>query len=138
MPVLPGRVAAMLLGTDASVLGAADTGEKDRVGQILEHLLPVSERSKGMTFDVLTAAPRAPFSFDRVRCPVLTISAADDRFDTAERARDIAAQVPNGRAIIFPKGGHALVGDSAEALREAIAFLRLGTFTPTMSQVPMR
>jgi hypothetical protein len=32
--------------------------------------------------------------------------------------------VPDGRAIIFPTGGHALVGHYADALREITSFLQ--------------
>jgi len=60
----------------------------------------------------------------KIACPVLTISAEDDRFGTATRAKYIAASVPDGRAIIFPTGGHALVGHYADALREITSFLQ--------------
>ncbi len=77
-----------------------------------------------MNFDVKTAATREPYPIEKITCPVLTISAEDDRFGTANRARYIAANVPDGRAIIFPTGGHALVGHYTDALRESTSFLR--------------
>jgi fermentation-respiration switch protein FrsA (DUF1100 family) len=61
---------------------------------------------------------------DKIACPVLTVSARDDRFGTASRATSIAASVLHGKAIIFPTGGHALVGHSADALRAITSFLR--------------
>jgi predicted alpha/beta hydrolase family esterase len=54
----------------------------------------------------------------------LTISAEDDRFGTASRAKSIAATVPDGRVILFPTGGHALVGHYADALRESASFFQ--------------
>ena len=92
--------------------------------QVLEHLLPVSPRFGGMQFDIKTAATDEPYPIEKIACPVLTISAEDDRFGTASRARYIAASVPGGRALIFPTGGHALVGHYADALRESTSFLR--------------
>jgi 2-hydroxy-6-oxonona-2,4-dienedioate hydrolase len=123
-PIMPGAMTQMMLGTDASVVRSAEPSEKVRVQQILDHLLPVSPRSGGMQFDVKTAATRTPYPIDKIACPVLTVSARDDRFGTASRATSIAASVPHGKAMIFPTGGHALVGHSADALRAITSFLR--------------
>jgi len=32
--------------------------------------------------------------------------------------------VAHGRALIFPSGGHALVGRYAQAMRESVAFIK--------------
>jgi pimeloyl-ACP methyl ester carboxylesterase len=114
----------MMLGTDTAVVRAAEPSEKARVQQILDHLLPVSPRFGGMQFDIKTAATHEPYPIEKIACPVMTISAEDDRFGTASRAKYIATGVPDGRAIIFPTGGHALVGHYDDALREVTAFLR--------------
>jgi 2-hydroxy-6-oxonona-2,4-dienedioate hydrolase len=124
MPIVPGGMTRMMLGTDAAVVSAAEPSEKARVQQILEHLLPVRPRFNGMQFDLRTAAVREPYPIERIACPVLAISAEDDRFGTASRARNLAASVPDGRAIIFPTGGHALVGRQVEAVREITSFLQ--------------
>ena len=124
MPIMPGEMTSMMLGTDTAVVRAAEPSEKARVQQILDHLLPVSPRFGGMQFDIKTAATHEPYPIEKIACPVLTISAEDDRFGTASRAKHIAAGVPDGRAIIFPTGGHALVGHHDDALREVTAFLR--------------
>ena len=124
MPIMPGGMTRMILGTDPAVVRAAEPNEKARVQQVLEHLLPVSTRFEGMQFDIKTAAMHEPYSIEKIARPVLTISAEDDRFGTANRARHIAASVPDGRAIIFPTGGHALVGHSTDALREITSFLQ--------------
>jgi pimeloyl-ACP methyl ester carboxylesterase len=113
-----------MLGTAPGVVRSADAGEKARVGRLLDHLLPVSPRYQGMQFDIHTAAMREPYAIDKIACPVLTISAEDDRFGTAARARHIASSVAQGRALIFPSGGHALVGRYAEAMRESVAFIK--------------
>ncbi len=114
----------MMLGTDAALVRNAEPSEKARVQQVLEHLLPVSPRFGGMQFDIKTAATREPYSIEKIACPVLTISAEDDSFGTASRAKYIAASVADGRAIIFPTGGHALVGHFADALHEIASFLQ--------------
>ncbi len=122
-PVLPGGMTQRMLGTDAAIVRAAGPSERARVRQTLEHLLPVSSRFGGMRFDLETAAANAPYPIEQIACPVLTVSAEDDGFGTASRARYIAARVPEGRAIVFPTGGHALVGHGADVLREIGSFL---------------
>ena len=123
MPVMPGGMTRMLLGTDATIVRTAEPSEKARVQQVLEHLLPVGSRFEGMQFDIKTAATHEPYTIEKITCPVLTISAQDDRFGTASRAKYIAASVPDGRTIVFQTGGHALVGHSADVLREITVFL---------------
>jgi len=124
MPIMPGGMTRMMLGTDADVVRAAEPNEKARVRQLLDHLQPVSQRIAGMNFDIKTAATHESFPIEKIACPVLTISAEDDRLCTATRAKYIAASVPDGRDIIFPTGGHALVGHYADALREIASFLQ--------------
>lgn len=123
MPIVPGGMTRMMLGTDADIVRASDISEKLRVQQVLDHLLPVSPRDRGMQFDIKTVGTREPYPIEKISCPVLTISAEDDRFGTAIRSREIATKVADGRAIIFPTGGHALVGHYADAMRAVAAFL---------------
>jgi pimeloyl-ACP methyl ester carboxylesterase len=124
MPVTPGGMTRMMLGTEPAVLRAAASSEKARVRQVIEHLLPVSARTEGMQFDVKTATTHEPYAIGNITCPVLTISAEDDIFGTASQARTLAAGVPNGAVIVFPSGGHALVGHYDDALRQSLSFLQ--------------
>ena len=55
MPVMPGGMSRIMLGTDSVVLRAADPAEKARIQQVPQHLLPVGPRIAGMNFDVMTA-----------------------------------------------------------------------------------
>ena len=121
---LPGLFGAVMLGAPAEVVQAAGPGERVRLQQILDHLLPIRRRSAGMSLDVATAAAPPPLDLSRITCPVLAMASEDDVFGTDDRARQIAAAVPHGQALIFPDGGHALVGRVDEALRAAAAFLR--------------
>jgi pimeloyl-ACP methyl ester carboxylesterase len=123
IPVERGGMSQMMLGTDAAVVRAADPSEKARVQQTLEHLLPMSPRFGGMQFDIKTAATHEPMQIEKIACPVLAISAQDDGFGTASRATYIATAVQDGRTIIFPTGGHGLVGHYTDALREMESFL---------------
>jgi 2-hydroxy-6-oxonona-2,4-dienedioate hydrolase len=124
MPLLPGGMSRVMLGTDPAVIRAADREERVRVRQVLEHLLPVAPRVAGMNFDVAAAAERRPYAIEKITCPVLAISAEDDRFGTAKRAKLIVDNVANGQLIVFPTGGHALVGHMVDAVREGTKFLQ--------------
>ncbi|MDE2494409.1 MAG: alpha/beta hydrolase [Alphaproteobacteria bacterium] len=123
--VLPssGRMRALMLGTPTDVLSAASAREKLRVRDILVHLLPIRVRSAGMQIDIYSAAEAKPYTLDKITCPVLAISAQDDAFGTAARAKEIAAIVPNGTNVIFPSGGHTLTGRQTEVLRDVLSFL---------------
>jgi len=123
MWLVPGAMARTMLGTDPILVRAAEPNERARVREVLDQLLPVSSRIGGMQFDVRTAAGTEPYPIERIFCPVLTVSAEDDLFGTAARARQVAAIAPNGRAVIYPTGGHALVGRYSEALSEITSFL---------------
>jgi len=120
--LLPGLMDRIMLGTEPSVVATAAASEKARVSELLDHLLPMRPRSAGIAFDIKTAALPAPIPLDRISCPVLALSAEDDLFGTAARARQIAANVQHGAVVVYPTGGHALVGHYDEALREVNAF----------------
>ncbi len=123
MWLVPGAMARPMLGTDPIHVRAAEPKERARVREVLDHLLPVNSRIAGMRFDIRTAQGTEPYLIERIFCPVLTLSAEDDLFGTAARARQVAAAAPNGRAVIYPTGGHALVGRYSEALSEITSFL---------------
>ena len=122
--VAPAAVAPVLFATPASVVRSASAAERARLREIFEYLLPITARSKGMQFDLETARAPKTVELGQIACPVLTISALDDQFGTAARALAIAEAVSNGKAIIYPSGGHALVGRQAETIEEATTFLR--------------
>jgi pimeloyl-ACP methyl ester carboxylesterase len=123
VPILPAAVTRMILGSDRAVVRAAEPSEQARSRQILDHLLPVGPRTLGMELDIRSATSPEPYAIEKISCPVLTISAADDAFGTSVRARSIAADVPDGRTLIYSTGGHALVGHFNDVRRAIVSFL---------------
>jgi 2-hydroxy-6-oxonona-2,4-dienedioate hydrolase len=101
MPVMPGGMTQMMLGTDSAVVRAADPSEKARVQQVLDHLQPVSQRIAGMNFDIKGAASHQPYPIEKIACPVLTISAEDDRFGTASRRNILPPACPTAGSSSF-------------------------------------
>jgi pimeloyl-ACP methyl ester carboxylesterase len=123
MRIAPTVVGPTMFGTPASVVRSALAEERSRLRQTFDHLLPITERSSGMKLDIKTAAAPVALPLEKITCPVLAISAADDQFGTAARAQAIAQAVSNGKTVIYPSGGHALVGRRAETVSEFTSFL---------------
>lgn len=118
------RLGASLIGTPMALLHRLSKDERGRIFQLLADGLPVRDHAVGMAFDIDTAQPDGDFAFDQIACPVLTVSAEDDGFKTAARAKEIAMAVPNGRAHLFPNGGHMLVNRIGETVRVVASFLK--------------
>jgi pimeloyl-ACP methyl ester carboxylesterase len=111
-------------GTPPALIDGASAAERRRVRTMLEHVLPLSARIEGMHNDaeVVTALPRYPL--ERLRMPVLVLSAPDDGFRTLDAARDVVAQARDARLIEYANGGHLLVGRHGDAIGAIADFLR--------------
>ena len=114
----PGAMTGMILATDPELVRAASPDDQARASMTLHHILPISPRIDGLVYDgiaVSTAHP--PPAFDKITCPVLAISAKDDRYGTADTVTYIAGHVANARIMTFDTGGHVMIGHNAEVLR---------------------
>lgn len=114
----PDLMAGTILATDPALVRNASPADQERAGILMRHILPVSLRTEGLIFDGmmvsnLTTSP----ALEKIACPVLAISARDDRYGTAETADYVASHVANGRAVIFDTGGHVMIGHNDEVLR---------------------
>lgn len=114
----------LMVGTPGRVVAHASAKERKRVRRLLFDALPASSRLAGIKTDLKQMSPDSGCDLTQVKCPVLAISAEDDDFETAGHARDVAAAVPDGTAVIYSTGGHTLVNRYAEAVREVAAFLK--------------
>jgi pimeloyl-ACP methyl ester carboxylesterase len=120
----PDAMTRLVLATDPALLRSAAPSERARAREVLANILPVSRRRAGLSMDGATAGTPPPYDFASVRCPVLAISVRDDLYGTAPVAAYAAAQVPNGRLVLYPTGGHLWVGHDAEMWAEIDAFAR--------------
>jgi pimeloyl-ACP methyl ester carboxylesterase len=121
--VAPDTMTRTLLATEPAIVHAQPKEERDRISRVLWHILPVGARAEGLMLDMKTAGAPEAYPLDQIKCPVLAISAKDDLFGTAASAAYTAANVPNGKAVIYETGGHILAGRDTEASREVSAFL---------------
>lgn len=113
-----------LLATDPEIVEHADPQEKARAARILREILPVSLRWRGMLNDAELAGNPAQVDFSQIRVPTLVISVADDRFGTAETAREIVAAVPDSKLLLFETGGHIWIGHDQAVWRAVSDFVQ--------------
>ena len=120
-------VVRALLATPPEVVQVAERDEQERVARLLAHILPVSERRRGLLNDlrITSALCRAPL--ERVGVPTLTIGAADDLFGAFAAARYAAEHIPGARFLGFEHGGHVLVGHERTVVEAIARFLDSGT-----------
>lgn len=114
---------ASLLATDPALVRAAAPAERERVRQILHHILPVSARYRGLLNDARQAGTPEPMALQTISAPTLALSFEDDRFETMAAARHIADQVRGARLAAFERGGHVWVGRQDAVFAEIDAFL---------------
>jgi 2-hydroxy-6-oxonona-2,4-dienedioate hydrolase len=121
--VAPKQLIGFLLATDPALLEQVPPDERHRAYRILDQIFPISARWRGMLNDAQLAGHPAKTDFRRLHIPVLIISAEDDRFGTAGTSKAIIRQIPSARLILFPTGGHVLLGHDEDAAREIAQFV---------------
>ena len=121
--IAPQAMYSVLLATPPEVVESANADEQARVAQVLDHLLPFSQRRLGQLND-LSITPSLPrYELERIEAPTLILGTADDLYGTSDGARYSAEHIPHARFISYPSGGHVLVGHLAEATSEIASFL---------------
>jgi pimeloyl-ACP methyl ester carboxylesterase len=122
--VARGILMKTVLGTPVEDFREAPAGEQERTLDVMHHILPVSQREKGIWSDA-TIGPVLPrYDLERLYVPTLLVSAEDDLYDTYPSARYTAAHIPSARFLGYPRGGHLLLGHWKDASSEVVAFLR--------------
>jgi 2-hydroxy-6-oxonona-2,4-dienedioate hydrolase len=118
-----------VLATPPEQIAAASAGERARVNDMAERILPVSARAAGLRDDTRLGKRLGPYPLERIRAPTLVISARDDGFGTFAVAQYTASRIPGATFIGFEHGGHLLVGHS-DAVRVKIVELVVGPTRP--------
>ncbi len=112
-----------MVGTPAEVVESASADERARAAQVMDHLLPFSQRRLGVLNDALITPLLPRYDLERIDVPTLILGAADDLYGTYDGAKYSAEHIPHARFIGYPSGGHIMVGHRKEAISEIAAFL---------------
>jgi pimeloyl-ACP methyl ester carboxylesterase len=120
----PGFLMRTLLATDPALLASVAPRERERARLILNELMPVSARTRGMLHDARMAGAPTALDLSAIRVPTLVVSAEDDLFGTAGTARTIAGRVPGARLLMLPDGGHIWLGHDDEVARAIARFVQ--------------
>lgn len=122
--IAPKQLVANLLATDPHLLKTVSPGERARAYRILDEMLPISTRSRGLLNDARLAGASHPVDYRKIRAPTLILSVEDDRFGTAATARYLATVIPDATLVILERGGHIWLG-ADDAVSDRVArFIR--------------
>jgi len=100
------------LGVPPEVEASASKQDRDRVTKVIESILPLSERVRGIELDGLTEM--SPWPLERITAPTLIISAEDDLYKTLPGARFTAERIRGAELHVLKSGGHLMVGQTAK------------------------
>jgi 2-hydroxy-6-oxonona-2,4-dienedioate hydrolase len=120
----PATTLRSILATPPEVVAAASAADQARVREVMDHILPVTLRRRGLVNDAMVISTLPRYELERIAAPTLIFSASDDLFGTWDGARYSAAHIPRARLVGFEQGGHLLVGHDAELLAEIEALVR--------------
>jgi pimeloyl-ACP methyl ester carboxylesterase len=112
-----------ILATPPAVIEHASSEEQERVQQVLDHILPITQRRLGLLNEAAVIPSLQRYELERINVPTLTISCADDLYGTHDGARYTAEQIPGARFIGYPSGGHIWVGHQQDVSDEIVRFL---------------
>jgi len=113
-----------ILGTPLEDFRTAPAEEQAHALQIMRHILPVSQREKGVWNDATISSALPRYDLERIRVPTLLISAEDDLYGTFPSARYTAEHIPGARFVGYPTGFRLLLGHWKEGASEVVSFLR--------------
>lgn len=116
-----------LLATDPNLLEAVSASERERAHLVLNELMPISLRAKGMANDGKHSGQPTDIDFSEVKSPTLIISAEDDRFGTAQTAQTISQRMTAAQLLMFPTGGHLWVGHDKALSDQITEFVEQNT-----------
>ena len=115
----------VVLATPPELLATATPQERTRVNAMLDNILPVSARAKGLAFDTAAGKHLVRASLESVQAPTLIVSARDDRYGTYANAQYTAKEIVGARFIGFEAGGHVWIGHNDEVMSAIVKLLFL-------------
>jgi 2-hydroxy-6-oxonona-2,4-dienedioate hydrolase len=87
--------------------------EREDANQIIQMILPVSQRYEGIKNDAINHQNRHRLALEDIRAPTIIIDAKD--VETFPGSKYTAEHMPNAKFVTFETGGHLLIGHGDEA-----------------------
>lgn len=110
------------LGVPPEIEASASEEDRARVTELMDSILPLSDRVLGIEVDSRTEM--SPWPLERIAVPTLIISAEDDLYKTLPGARFTAGRIPGAELHVLKSGGHLMVGQSHQVRKWIHDFLR--------------
>jgi pimeloyl-ACP methyl ester carboxylesterase len=117
------QVIEVVLATPPALLAAASPQERARVIAMVDGILPVSDRAKGLRSDTAFGKHLVALPLEAIDVPTLVVSARDDRYGTFASAQYTAAGIAGAKFIGFDRGGHTWVGHNDDVMSEVVKLL---------------
>lgn len=115
-------------GVPPEVEARAPQEDRSRVTKVMNSVLPLSRRVRGIELDGLTIL--SPWPLERIKVPTLIISAQDDLYKTLPGARFTAERIPRAVLHVLQDGGHLMVGKTQQVRKLVREFVRQRPSTP--------
>lgn len=112
-----------ILATPPELVKNASADEQARIQRVLDLILPVSARRRGLIKDANICSTLPRYELEQIAAPTLAISFEDDLFGTSDGARYSAQHIPGARFIGYPSGGHLWVGHQNDVVAQITSFL---------------
>jgi len=116
-------VVKLVLATPVDVVHRASRYERRRVARLIDGVLPISRRSKGIINDAQISSSPVRYELERITAPTLVLSVRDDLYGTFASAQYTASQLPNAKFVSYDTGGHVWVGHDNHVLADIVSFL---------------
>jgi pimeloyl-ACP methyl ester carboxylesterase len=120
----PETLIRVILATPPRVVEEASPEEQTRVRQVLDRILPISQRRSGLLNDAKVIPSLQRYDLEHIQVPTLAVSCADDLYGTYDGARYTADHIPGARFVGYPSGGHLWVGHQHDVTKDVSQFLR--------------
>lgn len=118
------QVIRHVLATPPEQVAAASEAERQRVNDLADRILPVSQRAAGLRDDTRLGKGLKAYALASIQAPTLVVSARDDGYGTYAPAEYTASQIAGAKFLGFDNGGHVLVGHDQTVQAAVLTLLR--------------
>lgn len=113
-----------VLATPPAVVRSAASDEQTRVRRILQNILPISSRTRGIVNDARMAVSLTRYELEKIHAPTLVLSVRDDGYGTFAGGVYTASHISGASFVGYDSGGHMWVGRQDQMFSEIARFLQ--------------